>query len=189
MDEAQRIRQAYEDAICSATVTYSDHASKSITEVEVFTGNIFNRSGIQTRRQRDTSTRLKDEFNRIVKWVESLIRKYDMKTLADLPDRGEEDEEGDLPNGSNNDGDHYTLFGIESTPLELSIACLRAGAIKSGHNRYSDQRNAGNFESFKVIAAQCALRELNLAIDRLDTANGTDYLSGGYPGVRSRRPA
>jgi hypothetical protein len=51
--------------MASTCIDYSDHASMSITELEVFTGNIFNKSGIQTRRQRDRSLQLKDKFERI----------------------------------------------------------------------------------------------------------------------------
>ncbi|KAI1369009.1 RNA dependent RNA polymerase-domain-containing protein [Xylaria arbuscula] len=162
MDEAHQIRYAYEDAIWSASVTYSDHASKSITELEVFTGMVFNKSGMQTRRQRDTSLHLKDEFDRIVKWVESLIRKRDIPIIADLPDG---DEESDLPHGFGNDDEGVALPGMASTPLELSIACLHAGVGKTNHNNHTN-RNSGQFESFKIVAAHCALRELNLAIQR-----------------------
>ncbi|KAI0513140.1 RNA dependent RNA polymerase-domain-containing protein [Xylaria bambusicola] len=183
-DNARRIRQAYEDAIWSATVTYSDHASKSITELEVFTGAIFNKSGIQTRRQRDTSIQLKDDFDRIVKWVESLIRKQDMQSSTDNPEDATDD---DTIGSSDEAKDDISSVGTEFTPLELSIACLRVGVVRTNRDRYSDQRNAGNFESFKVIAAHCALRELDLAIQEKDIANGAAYLSGGFPGVRSGR--
>ncbi|KAI0550393.1 RNA dependent RNA polymerase-domain-containing protein [Xylaria curta] len=151
LDEAHRIRQAYDYEVWMATIEYSDHASKGITELEVFTGTIFNNSGIQTRRQRDTSLRLKDEFDRISKWVEDLIRKHD---------------------------------GF--TALELSIACLHAGVFKRGSGRIS-KRNADDFESFKVIAAHCALRELEIAIQKRDIAEGAAIMSGGFPGVRSGR--
>ncbi|KAK5629284.1 hypothetical protein RRF57_005000 [Xylaria bambusicola] len=181
-DDAQRIRQAYEDAIWSATVTYSDHASKSITELEVFTGTIFNKSGIQTRRQRDTSIRLKDEFDRIVKWVESLIRKRNMQSSGDGPDDARDNDTIDSSDDEKDDG---SSVEAESTPLELSIACLHEGAIRTNRDGYSDQRNAGNFESFKVIAAHCALRELALAIQKKDIADGAAYLSGGFPGVKN----
>ncbi|KAI0856865.1 RNA dependent RNA polymerase-domain-containing protein [Xylaria cubensis] len=151
LDEAHRIRQAYNDQVWTATIDYSDHASKGITELEVFTGTIFNNSGIQTRRQRDTSMRLKDEFDRISKWVEDLIRKHG---------------------------------GFMA--LELSIACLYAGIVKRGRGGIN-KRNADDFESFKVIAAHCALRELEIAIQKRDIAEGAAIMSGGFPGVRSGR--
>ncbi|KAI1424802.1 RNA dependent RNA polymerase-domain-containing protein [Xylaria sp. FL1777] len=179
MDEAHSIRQAYDDAIWTATIDYSDHSSKGITELEVFTGTIFNKSGIQTRRQRDTSTRLKDEFDRIVKWVESLVRKQGIKSSRDFPDGAEVDsldgydEEGTMPK-------------TESTALELSLACLHVGVIGQDRHRYN-KRSAGDFESFKVIAAHCALRELEIAIRERDIYEGAAFVSGGFPGVRSGR--
>ncbi|KAI1169475.1 RNA dependent RNA polymerase-domain-containing protein [Nemania sp. FL0916] len=168
-DEASSIRQAYDDQIWTATLDYSDHSTKAITEVEVFTGTIFNKSGIQTRRQRDKSTQLKDEFDRITKWVEGLIRKYD--TALSHDDCDEESVSHDT----------------ESTPLELSIACLHVGVTRGNRDKH-DKRNANDFESFKIIAAHCALRELELATKQRDIAEGAAILgSGGFPGVKNRR--
>ncbi|KAI0450408.1 RNA dependent RNA polymerase-domain-containing protein [Xylaria acuta] len=178
LNEAHSIRQAYEDMIWMATIDYSDHASKGITELEVFTGTIFNKSGIQTRRQRDTSMRLKDEFDRITKWVEGLIRKHDMKASKHLPD-GVEGDPDDVYDDS-------TDSEVEFTALELSIACLHAG-VDRHHRRSVNRRNADDFESFKVIAAHCALRELEIAIQQRDIAEGTAIMSGGFPGVKSGR--
>ncbi|KAI1754947.1 RNA dependent RNA polymerase-domain-containing protein [Xylaria castorea] len=178
LDEAHNIRQAYEGMVWTATIDYSDHASKGITELEVFTGTIYNKSGIQTRRQRDTSMRLKDEFDRITKWVEGLIRKHDMKVSKDLPG-GVEGDPHDIY-------DESTDSETEFTALELSIACLHAGIVRHGR-RNVNKRNADDFESFKVIAAHCALRELEIAIQQRDIAEGATIMSGGFPGVRSGR--
>ncbi|KAI0469337.1 RNA dependent RNA polymerase-domain-containing protein [Xylaria cf. heliscus] len=178
VDEAHNIRQAYEDMIWTTTIDYSDHASKGITELEVFTGTIFNKSGIQTRRQRDTSVRLKDEFDRIAKWVEGLIRKHDVKASNDLPDGVEDDPHGVY--------DDSAYSETNFTALELSIACLHVGMIRQGR-RSANKRNTDDFESFKVIAAHCALRELEIAIRQRDIAEGTAIMSGGFPGVRNRR--
>ncbi|KAI2622616.1 RdRP-domain-containing protein [Xylaria nigripes] len=177
LSEAHNIREAYEDELWSATINYSEHASKGITELEVFTGAIFNKTGIQTRRQRDTSIRLKDEFDRIAKWVEGLIRKKNLST--DLQSDAEDDSQ---------DGYYYadTDMGTESMALELSIACLCAGMIRV-HNHANNNRNPGGFESFKVIAAHCALRELEIAIKQRDIAEGAGVLGGGFPGVTNGR--
>ncbi|TGJ87234.1 hypothetical protein E0Z10_g1521 [Xylaria hypoxylon] len=179
LDEAQSIRKAYDDTIWTTTIEYSDHSSKGITELEVFTGTIFNKSGVQTRRQRDTSIRLKDEYDSIVKWVEGLIRKQDIKSSKDLPDGVEYDS----LSGYEVDG---TIPEMESTALELSMACLHVGIIRADGRRLN-KRNTGDFESFKVIAAHCALRELEIAIRQRDIAEGPGFVSGGFPGVRSGR--
>ncbi|KAI1812706.1 RdRP-domain-containing protein [Poronia punctata] len=144
LNDAWNIRQAYEDMIFSATIDFSEHASKSITEIEVFIGSIFNRSGVQTRRQRDTSIRLKDEFDRIAKWVGNVIRKQ-------------------------NDG---TGTESESTALELSLACLYVGKtggssnVNSTGNAYAKRRHTGTYESFRILAAHHALRELEAEMQR-----------------------
>ncbi|KAI0537726.1 RNA dependent RNA polymerase-domain-containing protein [Xylaria digitata] len=177
LNEAQSIRQAYDDMIWTTTIEYSDHASKGITELEVFTGTIFNKSGIQTRRQRDTSIRLKDEYDRIVKWVEGLIRKQDATPSRDL--RG--DLEDDSLDGYAEESDDLEM---NSTALELSIACLHVGILGGGGHSFN-KRNAGDFESFKVIAAHCALRELEVAVRQRDIAEGAAFVGGGFPGVRS----
>ncbi|RYP58236.1 hypothetical protein DL771_011301 [Monosporascus sp. 5C6A] len=168
MQEARGIRQAYDDAIREAAVGYSEHASVPISEVEVFTGCIFTKSGTQTRRQRDKSTRLKDEFDRIAKWTESLIRKQKIESRVD--DDADDDDE------------RYTEAGVSG--LELSVACLHVGRASS--RAAAGSRTGGDFQSFKVIAASCALRELDFAIKRQEIAAGAGVIGGGYVGVNGR---
>ncbi|KAF2014265.1 RdRP-domain-containing protein [Aaosphaeria arxii CBS 175.79] len=131
VQKAWTIRGVYEDAIWGATQEYSDHARMGITELEVFTGEIFNKTGVQTRRQRDKSILLKDEFDRISQSTSAMIRKHD-------------DESAGPTDG-----------------LALSIACLDVG-IKKPRRNYGREREEGDFQSFKVIAACCAFRELDI---------------------------
>jgi hypothetical protein len=131
----------------NATLEFSDHAAKRITELEVFTGAIYNKSGIQTRRQRDRSVQLKDEFERIAQWAVGMIRKQKFKGATE-----EDAEEEDTQAGA----------ADPSERLILSIACLQVGILKDlsrlGHARAEEE-----FQSFKVVAASCALRELDAA--------------------------
>lgn len=76
METARSIRGWYEDAISDAMAQYSEHPIKPITELEVFIGNILNRSGVQTNRQRDSSTKLRDEFERISNCTSSSILEF-----------------------------------------------------------------------------------------------------------------
>ncbi|RYO82562.1 hypothetical protein DL763_008199 [Monosporascus cannonballus] len=168
MQEARGIRQAYDDAIWGATVDYSEHASVPISEVEVFTGCIFNKTGTQTRRQRDRSIRLKDEFDRIAKWTESVIRKQKIESRVD--DDADDDDDG------------RTEAGVSG--LKLSVACLHEGCAPS--RGVTGSRTGEVFQSFKVIAASCALRELDLAIKRQEIAAGASVMGGGYVGVNGR---
>ncbi|KAI1759088.1 RdRP-domain-containing protein [Hypoxylon sp. FL1150] len=166
LDEARHIRQAYDDAIWSATIEYSDNSTKGITELEVFTGYIFNKSGVQTKRQRDKSVRLKDEFDRTAKWVESLIRKKGIESRED-DGVADDDDDSDSDAGAPLDGESLTSdsssedFRYDLSALELSIACFHVGTSASKNN-YG--RNSGDYQSFKIIAAQCVLSELEIAI-------------------------
>jgi len=155
----------YEDMIWSATIDFSDHASKAITELEVFTGSIFNKTGIQTRRQRDTSTRLKDEFDRITKWVASLMRRQESGSSLN--------QDGELQEESVSDDPHEENIGMQakSTALELSVACLAVGLGRAS-NPSAKLRNPGEFESFRIIAAHNAFRELDMRTRRRDSAIG-----------------
>ncbi|KAK7177991.1 RNA-dependent RNA polymerase [Paraphaeosphaeria sporulosa] len=144
--EASQIRLAYEDAIYTATVDYSDHAAIRITELEVFTGTIFNKSGVQTRRQRDKSIQLKDEFERIAHWTENMIRKRNVKALDDAGQEG---------------------HGVRSDDaLALSVACLIVGCMKQQTRGGRRPRQEDTFQSFKVVAACCAIKELDAAKTR-----------------------
>lgn len=53
---------------------FSDNPRACITEVEIFCGFILNKRGSQTRRQRDSSIKLREEMDRIIDWVVNLIR-------------------------------------------------------------------------------------------------------------------
>ncbi|KAE8408721.1 RNA dependent RNA polymerase-domain-containing protein [Aspergillus pseudonomiae] len=79
LDEAKRIRAAYEDAIVSTMDTYSDHPTKPISELEVVIGSIINRRGVQTRRQRDRSDKLHEEFDRIATWATNIMRRQEVQ--------------------------------------------------------------------------------------------------------------
>ena len=167
----------YYDAIWSATLNYSEHPSLPISEIEVFTGCIFNKSGVQTRRQRDKSLQLKDEFDRIAKWAESAIRKRKSRTQqADL-DQDQEDG-GD---------DYYAAVETDIGPsgLELSVACLVVACTKKtpGNRRSGGLNTDSEFQSFKAVAASCALRELDIATRKRNLYGG----GGGFVGVNGRR--
>ncbi|KAI0393227.1 RdRP-domain-containing protein [Xylariaceae sp. FL0594] len=192
LDEAWSIRQAYEDMIWSATIDFSEHASKAITELEVFTGAIHNRTGIQTRRQRDTSTRLKDEFDRITRWVNGLMRGQEPGELADEGDGDDDDNDNDNDevegdrsgNGGHGEeehdhdhdhvgpGDmHMQQNNKRCTALERSVACLSVGLrdLEEPGGGQFRAGSSGRFDSFKVIAAHNALRELEAETRRRES--------------------
>ncbi|KAI1337354.1 RdRP-domain-containing protein [Xylariaceae sp. FL0016] len=177
LGEARSIRQAYEGQIWTATLDFSEKAYEGITELEVFTGSIFNKSGIQTRRQRDKSVRLKDEFDRICKWTEALILKQDRSSQVDAD--SEDDE--DLHHSYKNDAGY---LGHDASALELSVACLQVGVLPISHDiTMKKKRHHDDYQSFRVVAAHCALRELETAIKLKEIAEGASSMSGGFPGV------
>ncbi|KAI1860360.1 uncharacterized protein JN550_011512 [Neoarthrinium moseri] len=177
VDEAWNIRHAYEDAITAACVEYSEHASKTITELEVFTGNIFNKLGVQTRRQRDRSSQLKDEFARIAQWIKALITKRAMAEVR------VDDEDQDYDVGAEEHGG-----ASASTALELSIACLHVGCVQEQgkqSNSWDRSSHGGDYQSFKALAACCLVKELDLATKQAEIRKGTAIVAGGYVGVSS----
>ncbi|KAK7977121.1 hypothetical protein PG988_004611 [Apiospora saccharicola] len=165
--EALKIRETYEDMIYNITMDYSEHASIPITELEVFTGNIFNKSGVQTRRQRDQSIKLKEAFDRISKTTVALIRK-------NKHGHDDADHEDDVAS--------TVLDYNPLAALELSLACLHVGRRKQQNRvgRWGQKDDDGGFQSFKVVAASCVTKELDLAIRRAEIMEG-----GGYVGVNS----
>ncbi|KAF2870449.1 RNA dependent RNA polymerase-domain-containing protein [Massariosphaeria phaeospora] len=163
--EAWEIRSAYEDAMHNTTLDYSSHATARLTELEVFTGAIFTASGIQTRRQRDQSLRLKDEFDRIAAWAEAMMRKKQQPqaTTAKPASASARDD------GENDDDEAARAKRLET--LVLSIACLNVGCrAKTGGPLKSRGGGMGRVDdevwSFRVVAACCVIRELDDAVDR-----------------------
>ncbi|EHA18336.1 hypothetical protein ASPNIDRAFT_176277 [Aspergillus niger ATCC 1015] len=80
LDEARHIRLRltdsgfrYEEAVFSARNNYSEHPIDPLSELEVFIGSVMNK-GVQTRRQRDQSNKLADEFDRISTWIVGQMR-------------------------------------------------------------------------------------------------------------------
>ncbi|KAK8108246.1 RNA-dependent RNA polymerase [Apiospora kogelbergensis] len=160
--EALKIRETYEDMMYSITMDYSEHASMPITELEVFTGNIFNKSGAQTPRQRDRSIKLKEAFDRMAKTTVALIRKNK---------QGHEELEADGE-------DVASTVGLDYHPLaalELSLACLHVGRRrqkKRSGGRWGQNGGDNGFQSFPVVAASCLTRELDIALRNAEIMAG-----------------
>lgn len=53
---------------------FSGDLRTPISEVEVFCGFILNKHGSQTHRQRDSSIKLREEIERVMTWIASVIR-------------------------------------------------------------------------------------------------------------------
>uniref|UniRef100_A0A093V0X3 RNA-dependent RNA polymerase n=1 Tax=Talaromyces marneffei PM1 TaxID=1077442 RepID=A0A093V0X3_TALMA len=72
--DAHYIRDVYEDSIQDLMYQYSDAPWKSsLTEVEVFIGNIMGQNHKQTAYQKESSRAMRDAYDDLVKWTMSLI--------------------------------------------------------------------------------------------------------------------
>ncbi|KAI0130271.1 RNA-dependent RNA polymerase [Xylariales sp. AK1849] len=171
VEEAQNIKSFYEDAISTACMDYSDHASIRISELEVFTGAIFNKSGVLTRRQKDRSLQLKDEYDRITQVTEAMIRRKKVVNLANEQDDDLDEASGTMP---------VSILNTSSAAaLELSIACLNVGCVEDQRNANNGgwgRRSDGVYQSFKVVAACCLVKELDAAIKRAEVDAGSILL-------------
>jgi hypothetical protein len=126
----------YEDAVYGLTIDCAEHPHQPLKELEVFIGFIINKTGIQSRRQRDRSVKLKDEFERIT----TLIMR-EMRSPASLGG-----------------------FTSELDALELCLACLHVGCLKENREiqRSGQRTTARDIESFKIVAVTALMRELSV---------------------------
>ncbi|KAK4233862.1 RNA dependent RNA polymerase-domain-containing protein [Achaetomium macrosporum] len=142
--EAHRIRYAYEEDIHGVMIDCAEHPHQPLKELE-------------TRRQRDRSVKLKDEFERITTYITREMR-------SPTSDSG------------------YTS---ELDALELCLACLHVACQKERRElRPRHRSSAQDLESFKIVAAAALMRELSV-LER-GTAAGQAYAyggGGGYVGV------
>lgn len=128
----------YEDAIFSARNNYSDHPIKPLSELEVFIGSVINKSGVQTRRQRDQSQKLADEFERIASWITDQMHRH---RKVEIPRT-----------------DHKT--GTET--LELCLACFQVAEEQNADSMYGRRNDYGELKSFRIVAACALLAELDI---------------------------
>lgn len=150
---------------------FSSNPRVPITEVEAFCGSILNPKGSQTRRQRDSSIKLKDEMDSVMNHVVKLIS--DRSGGATNVDDG--------LSVASDDDEHGERKAMDA--IELSWACMIVGNDKSWNKKY--HRDEPKLESFRVVAACCLIKELN---DLLTRKNWVRVLkkSGGFVGVSSR---
>ncbi|KAF4169051.1 hypothetical protein CNMCM6936_009648 [Aspergillus lentulus] len=138
IDEATCIRLAYEDAIFSARNNYSDHPIKPLSELEVFIGSVINKSGVQTRRQRDQSQKLADEFERIASWITDQMHRH---RKVEIP---------------------RTDYKTGTETLELCLACFQVAEEQNADSTYGRRNDYGELKSFRIVAACALLAELDI---------------------------
>lgn len=152
---------------------FSENARSCLSEVEVFCGFILNKRGGQTRRQRDSSIKLKEEIDRIITFIVKQIRDRgvgnDAETLstateasAAAPNRWREDV------------------------VELCWACVAVACIKKEDAPFVYHRT-GELQSFRVVAACCLLKELNSLARKMDASSGGGFVGVGRGGRGGKR--
>ncbi|KAH7153076.1 RNA dependent RNA polymerase-domain-containing protein [Dactylonectria macrodidyma] len=165
-EEAWKIRNYYDSSISNLMFDYSENPRSALTEVEAFCGFILNKRGGQTRRQRDSSKKLKEEIDRVTAWIVKLIR-----------DRGVGNDDESVASS--------VLQGSEAA-VELCWACVAVGCIKDASASSPLYHGTCELQSFRVVAACCLIKELNTLIEGLRvTASG--YVGVGRGAGRSMR--
>lgn len=153
----------YESAITDKMWHFSENPRVPLTEVEVFCGFILNKRGAQTRRQGDSSIKLKEEIDRTMTWIVKQIR-----------DRGVGDSTETLSTATEADA---AASRWREDVVELCWACVAVGCIKKENAPFL-YHGTGELESFRIVAACCLIKELNSLARKMETAAG-----GGFVGV------
>ncbi len=140
---------SYEDAVINAMSDYSENPMYPLTELEVFVGDIINKTGGQNHRQRDKSIKLRDEFNRITTEISRMIRHHG----ASDHKVGEQGGGADGTTGPATRADGASTTAHED--IAMAIACMHV-ACEPGDQphlswRYKTSKNG--LESFKIVAA------------------------------------
>ncbi|KAL8337689.1 hypothetical protein RB598_006535 [Gaeumannomyces tritici] len=190
VDEARRIKGAYDDAIYGHMCKFSDHPVQPISELEVFIGHIHNKTGPQTHRQRDSSHKLRDAFDRTAAYFTKQMRRGSA-SLAPDQDGDDDDEPAPLTG--------YLLELGPTAALDLCLACvcvsslhdcpfladLVPGAKPTPRRKRGDSNDDGGLKSFRVVAATALMKELRILEATLMGIgeDGSVRGGGGFVGV------
>ncbi|WQF82516.1 Putative RNA-dependent RNA polymerase, eukaryotic-type [Colletotrichum destructivum] len=182
LEEAKSLRNVYEDTVGGFMTQYSDSHMKQLTEVEVFCGSISNKLGSQTRRQKDNSKKLKQEFDRLAEHMTQHMRRKARNTEV----QGAEAYNYVQNTFFASQDDYYErLLEPNREALEVSYACLMVGMQTENESEYESW---GYLERFKVIAASVVLKELTELVNRITggrLVDGAEGGGGGFVGVSS----
>lgn len=136
-------------------VEFADSPTQPLKELEVVMGFILNKKGIQSRRQRDKSSKLSDAFVRITKMVTNALR----------PSSPPEEATSELH------------------ALELCIACFYVAFEKRREPKeYWKRQVATDLESFRLVASSALLLEIKEQEKRIRLRHAAR--AGGFVGVR-----
>lgn len=138
-------------------VNFADSSARPLKELEVVMGFILNSRGIQTKRQRDKSTKLSDEFSRISKWVTN-----EMRASAIAVENS-----------------------INLSALELCYACFEVACAQQDRGRAHRRRGPrADLESFRIVAASALIREIKEQEKLIRLRNASDAVVNVRGGSR-----
>jgi hypothetical protein len=121
----------YEDCLLNIMTTYSEHPLRPISEIEAFIGNVLGATGAQSKKQRDLSITMKEQFSRDVTFIIACI-KSESSDQTEAPDN--------------------------SYALERSMACLAVSL--EDRTIGGSFRNGDQLLSFRYIAAAVCLKAM-----------------------------
>ncbi|KAM3449446.1 hypothetical protein MY3296_006911 [Beauveria thailandica] len=165
VDEARKVRRIYETGLYENMQQFSHNPRTAISETEAFCGDIVNKTGSQSRQQRDLSIKLKDEMDRLMSWIVKLIRNPEARGGGWYDGGGSVVEPTAAGDGT------VTTARLQS--LEMAAACFQIELLQGdapAHTGFRGKRGGATgggkeerMQSFMVIAAACMLNELEAA--------------------------
>ena len=168
----------YDEAVLNAMADNAEHPHKPLSETELFIGQVFNKRGAQTRRQRDCSEKLRSTYDRVSGAIWRIVR--------ERPAADNESIAGSVTNASVASVRGGSMESDKNV-LETALACFYVSIEGRGRgvgNRYSKEEQV---ETFKVLAANIFLKELEMYKKAEEIRLGAEMSSGGYVGVSGGR--
>lgn len=168
----------------SAMKQYSDSPNSEVTELEVFTGILHSRTGVLRGRKKDASQNMRNEFERIAQFIVSQMRHRSATLHSESSFSVMASAESAAVSGR---ADRESQASRNA--LELCWACFMISCVdvKSTHVTAELYHGSGRLESFRIVAASCLLKEVNIYFATLKEQKGRK--GGGFSGVdRIGRP-
>ncbi|KAL7906964.1 RdRP domain-containing protein [Trichoderma velutinum] len=165
IDDAWRLRELYQVQVSQCMWQLSLNPRAPLREVEAFCGSILNPKGSQTRRQRDSSIKLKEEMDRIMNFFTKQIRDRSGGAIGNADDAA-----------STSTDDDGQSERERMNAVELCWACVVVGSEQDA----ADNHHGGEktHESFRVVAASCLVKELDGLLTRKKLGREAGYFGG-----------
>ncbi|CZR69102.1 related to RNA-directed RNA polymerase [Phialocephala subalpina] len=110
LEEAHSIRDMYENCLLNIMKNYSTHPTRPLSELEVFAGTVLGKDGAPTRRQREASKDMKEQFVEDTKVVVGQIQSLEMSMACLAASLEEGDGTGEGNSRVRRGGEHLLSF-------------------------------------------------------------------------------